>query len=120
MQKYELSSGTGRLKVELRAEYQGSGLVVRIFNAAAHIGAVAVADYDSRENRAFSSVITLPGHRDDEVAKKQAHLIAKHTKKPVCVIAGLHLDDITKDEILGFQTEVDRLIQSFIKQLPAG
>lgn len=117
MKEYQLSGGSGRLKVDLSAGYVGEGLLVRIYNECAHIGAVAVADYDHKEKRAFSSVITLPGHRDDEVAKKQAHLIARHTKKPVCVVAGIHLDNITREEITQFQDVVDKLVRSFLDNL---
>lgn len=117
MKEYHLSGGIGRLKIELSAEYVGEGLLVRIYNEYAHIGAVAVGDYDHKEKRAFSSVITLPGHRDDEVAKKQAHRIARHTMKPVCVVAGIHLDNITVEEIIRFQAEADKLVQSFLNGL---
>ena len=120
MKQYKASSGSDRTSVSLSAFYQGNGLVVCIFNASgAHIGAVAVADYDFKESRAFSSVVTLPGHRDDEVAKKQAHIIARHTRKPVCVIAGIHLDDITLEEIKALQVEVDKLVQEFLRELSA-
>jgi hypothetical protein len=120
MKQYQASSGSDRTGVSLSAFYQGNGLVVCIFNANAHIGAVAVADYDHKEERAFSSVVTLPGHRDDEVAKKQAHIIARHTKKPVCVIAGIHLDDINLEEIKALQDEVDRMVQAFLDEIAAG
>lgn len=117
MPQYQASSGSGRTKVELSAFHLGNGLVVCIYNVGAHIGAVAVADYDHKEKRAYSSVVTLTGHRDDEVAKNQAHLIARHTRKPVCVIAGIHLDDITKDEITGIVDEVDRMVTAFLNQI---
>ncbi len=120
MKQYQASSGSDRTGVSLSAFYQGNGLVVCIFNANAHIGAVAVADYDHKEGRAFSSVMTLTGHRDDEVAKKQAHIIARHTKKPVCVIAGIHLDDVTLEEIKALQDEVDKMVLAFLDEIAAG
>ena len=100
------------------ANYIGESLVVHIFNENAHLGAVAVGEYDHEEERASSSVITLRGHRDDEVAKKQAHIIARHTRKPVCVIAGIHLDDITNDEITATLDEVDKMVKRFLKRIP--
>ncbi len=114
MKQYQASSGHDRTSVSISAFYQGNGLVVCIFNANAHIGAVALADYDHKEGRAFSSVMTLTGHRDDEVAKKQAHIIARHTKKPVCVIAGIHLDDITRDEIEQIMENAAHLVDEYI------
>jgi len=117
MRRYRASRGRGRTKVSLWADYMGSDLIVCIYNENAHLGAVAVAEYDFKEERACSSVITRLGHRDDEVAKKQAHIIARQTKKPVCVIAGIHLDDITPEEIAGFLVEVDKVVSGFIRHV---
>ena len=117
MRSYRASRGRGRTRVNLFAHYLGSNLVVCIHNENAHLGAVAVGEYDHEEGRASSSVITLRGHRDDEVAKKQAHVIARHTQKPVCVIAGIHLDDITLDEIAKILGEVDKMVEEFLTRI---
>jgi len=99
MNKYELIKGTGRTKISLSACHVGNDLVVCIYNENAHIGAVAVGEYDHREQRASTSVITRLGHKDDAVAQQAAHAISKYTKKPVCVIAGIHINNITEEEI---------------------
>ncbi|MBU2608323.1 MAG: hypothetical protein KKF26_03310 [Chloroflexi bacterium] len=117
MRRYRASRGQGRTRVSLWADYMGSDLVVCIYNEGAHLGAVAVAEYDFKEERACSSVITRLGHRDDEVAKKQAHIIARQTKQPVCVIAGIHLDDITQEEIVKILAEVDKMVSGFIRRV---
>lgn len=117
MRSYRASQGRGRTKVNLLAHYMGTNLVVCIYNDNAHLGAAAVGEYDHEEGRASSSVITLRGHRDDEVAKKQAHVIARHTRKPVCVIAGIHLDDITQDEIAKILDEVDKMVLRFLDRI---
>jgi len=118
MKTYRTSQGLERTRVYLQANYIGESLVVYIYNENAHLGAVAVGEYDHDEGRASSSVITLRGHRDDEIAKKQAHIIARHTRKPVCVIAGVHLDDITKEEIVATLDEVDRMVKKLLKRIP--
>ena len=46
MEKYALSRGRGRTKVSLQAQSFGSDLVLLIYNENAHIGAVAVGEYD--------------------------------------------------------------------------
>jgi hypothetical protein len=73
--------------------------VVRIYNQNAHVGAVAVGDYDYEQESASVSVITRLGHRDDALAGQAAYLLSKSTRRPVCVVAGVHLDDITREEI---------------------
>jgi hypothetical protein len=99
MDKYELTGGEGRTRVKLTASSLGDSLIVTIYNENAHLGAVAVGEYDHEHARASVSVMTRLGHKDDAIAQKAAYLIAKSTKRPVCVIAGVHLDNITKEEI---------------------
>ena len=99
MVEYELTKGEGRTRVNVTVSSMGSDLVVRIYNQDAHVGAVAIGDYDSEHERASVSVITRLGHKDDVLAKEAAYLLSKSIKRPVCVIAGVHLDDITREEI---------------------
>jgi hypothetical protein len=110
----ELHQGEGRTRVSASARFTGEDLVLVIYNEQAHIGAVAVADYDHKEDRASVSVITRLGHKEDIVAQNAAHRLCKQTRKAVCVIAGIHLDDITETEkreiVENSNTLVTRLI----------
>ncbi|MBP1598771.1 MAG: hypothetical protein H6Q05_4148, partial [Acidobacteria bacterium] len=99
MKSISLNTGKGRTKVSLFAHWIGKDLIVYLFNGQGHLGAVAVADYCREEKRASTSVITRLGHKDDAVAVHAAHQLCRKLKKPVCAIAGIHLDAITKDEI---------------------
>jgi hypothetical protein len=99
MVEYELTKGKGRARVNVTVNRMGSDLVVRIYNQNAHIGAVAVGDYDHEHERASVSVITRLGHKDDALAREAAYLLSKSIRRPVCVIAGVHLDNITREEI---------------------
>ena len=117
MDKYELTTGEGRTKVSLLAYHMGNDLVVCIYNENAHIGAVAVGEYDYKEQRASTSVVTRLGHKDDILAQKAARLISKHLKKPTCVIAGIHIDNITKEEIDRVMENLSRLVNEFISRV---
>ncbi len=113
MDKYELNAGEDRTKVTLLAYHMGSDLIVCMYNENAHIGAVALGEYDHKEQRASCSVITRLGHKDDTVAQEAAHSISKCTRRPVCVVTGIHLDKITA-------TEIDAILQnarSLVSQL---
>lgn len=99
MVEYELTKGEGRARVNVTVNSMGSDLVVRIYNQNAHIGAVAIGDYDHEHERASVSVITRLGHKDDALAREAAYLLSKSIRRPVCVIAGVHLDNITREEI---------------------
>jgi len=114
MLERELSKGEGRTRINLLAQSFGGDLVVYICNENAHIGAVAVGEYDREENRSSVSVMTRRGHKDDAIAQKAAHLISKHTKRPSCVIVGVHLDDITEAEIQTFLSNADSLVKDFL------
>ena len=99
MVEYQLIKGEGRAKIDVAVDSMGSDLVVRIYNQDAHVGAVAIGDYDHEHERASVSLITRLGHKDDVVAKEAAYLLSKSMRRPVCVVAGVHVDDITAEEI---------------------
>jgi gallate decarboxylase subunit D len=96
---YELTKGEGRASVTVTVNSMGSDPVLRIYNQNAHIGAVALGDYDHEHKRVSVSVITRLGHKDDTLAREAAYLLSKSIRRPVCVIAGVHLDNITREEI---------------------
>jgi hypothetical protein len=120
MDKYELSTGKGRTRVSLLAYYVGSDLIVCIYNENAHIGAVALGEYDHQEKRASCSVITRLGHKDDVVAQEAAHSISKRTRKPVCVVVGIHLDKIIASEIDGILENAGSLVARLCAALEEG
>jgi len=115
--KAVLREGTGRTRVSLSAQRIGNDWIVCLFNGKGHIGAVAVADYQHEESRASTSVITRLGHKDDWVARPSAYRLCKHLKAPVCVIAGIHVDGITQEEIAQITRNCDRLVDRFIQGL---
>jgi hypothetical protein len=116
MDEFRISQGEGRTRVMLSAQWLGRDLVIYIYNENAHIGAIALGEYDPDSGRASTSVITRLGHKDDVVAQKAAYRVCKSTKRPVCVIAGIHVDRIYGTEIdqtlINVEILVDRLIQS--------
>lgn len=110
MKLVSLSEGAGRTRVSLSTKLIGNDLVVYLFNEHGHLGAVALAEYSHEENRASTSVITRLGHKDDVVAYGAAQKLCKLLKKPVCAIAGIHLDDITEEEITRITRNCERLV----------
>jgi len=116
MGRYKITKGEGRTRISLSAQGFGDDLVVSIYNENAHIGAVAVGEYDHGGNRTSTSVITRLGHKDDVIAQRAAYLISKHMKRPSCVIAGVHLDDITEEEIQKFLENTDSLVKDFLRR----
>ena len=69
-----------------------------------HIGAVALAQLrpslkNPNEVSATTSVLTCLGHQEDDLARGMASRIAKQAKMNTVVICGIHLDEISEDEI---------------------
>lgn len=117
MSQFRLVRGEGRTKVIMEGQRMGHDLIVRLYNENAHLGAVAVGEYDEASGRASTSVITLLGHKDDVVAQKAAHELAKATMRPVCVIAGIHVDNITDAEIDAILGNCTSLIDDYRKHI---
>lgn len=115
--EYDLTAGNERTQVFLQAVAMGEGLVIRIYNENPHLGAVSLGEYDFASQRPSVSVITRLGHKDDAVAQKAAYVITKATRKTVCVVAGIHLDNITNNEINQIMENTDHLIKMFLDQL---
>ncbi len=109
------SNSSGRIAVSLTAADVGGDLLVTITGGSAHIGAVAVG-IDSG-GMATSSVITVPAHRDDRVVKDAAEKLAKALGRTVVVVAGIHYDDISQDEIRDTLRLCDEMVNTLVGEL---
>lgn len=117
MGELELTFGEGRAEVKLMARYPGNEPVIYIHNHNAHVGAVALGEFDSKSQRVSVSVITKLGHKDDTIARAAAYRICKDIKRTVCVVAGVHLDNITQDEIEKILSNAINLVDEFLSKL---
>ncbi len=114
---YELSGGDGRLRVSLSAMESGRDLAVAISGGdVPHVGSVAVAVprpslRDPNSVSATASVITLVGHKDDELAKPIAEFLARELGCVVVVSVGIHVEQAGPDDIraiMGTSWELSR------------
>lgn len=69
-----------------------------------HVGAVAVAIprpslKDADRLSSTSSVFTLIGHKDDEVARQISEALASKLNRVAVVSAGMHIDNATDADI---------------------
>jgi len=100
-----VSAGEGRHRVNLRAVVSGQDVVVVVSGGEQpHVGAVAIAIprkslSDENKTSSTSSVFTLVGHKDDEVAKRISEKISKSLNRVVVVAAGLHIENADKKDI---------------------
>lgn len=96
----------GRVALELTARLiSPDDLVIQLTGGdRPHIGAVALAQLcpslrNPKEQSTTTSLITCFGHKEDKIAKTMAEEIAKKSQKNTVVICGIHLDQITSEEI---------------------
>lgn len=112
----------GRLRIGLRVFRQGCDVQVLCHGGAAHLGAVALAVPDPSGAQVQASLLARPGHREDALALGMARRMATELRCAVCVSAGIHYDDITREEIRQVeamaQTLTERCITSLKKDFP--
>ena len=100
-----VKTNEGAYDLEAGVRLIGQDLLVAIWGGEKpHIGAVAVAQprpslKDPEVMSATASVICLPGHKEDELAKAVSEILAAALNTSVVVTAGIHWDNISKDGI---------------------
>jgi hypothetical protein len=102
------------IEIVLEAKTIGKDFLLTLAGGREHIGAVAVGIFDEKSQMASSSVITAPGHREDQLALLGARLVSKATKKTTVLIAGIHRDNINSKEIKKIVSTAEEMIQAFI------
>lgn len=98
--------GTGRLAVRLTPVAQGRDLVVLITGGEAHVGAVAVEAAAGPLGPAARNLYVVPGHREGHLAADCARELAAAVPGSCLVVAGIHQDDATRQEIDGIVANV--------------
>lgn len=114
-----LSLSQGRLRLEMRVFCLGRDMHVLLSGGEAHLGVVALAAPDSGGKEAgngWAHVLTLPGHREDQLALRMARRLARELDRVVCVSAGIHYPDISREEIAGVETLAEALTQALIRR----
>lgn len=111
----DIAKTSGRLTIRLSASRLGKDLLVVISGGAAHIGAVGAGNVCT--GMASSSVITMPGHRDDRIAKEAAERLSKSQGCNCVVVAGVHYDKITPQEIKDIMLMSSSLIDELEEKL---
>lgn len=118
MDSFTLTRASGRLSVSLSARRIGDDLLLVITGGQSHIGAVSAGTKCG--GLPTSSVITMPGHRDDRIAKDAAERISKSLGCNCAVVAGVHYDDINPQEIKDILIMCNSLLDELEGAIRAG
>jgi gallate decarboxylase subunit D len=116
-----LTAESGRIVITLEAITVGDDLCVIIYGGDnPHIGCVALSIprpslKDASIISTTTSVLNIIGHKDDEVARYVSYPLSSKLNKNVVVTCGIHVDNITNEEIKTtitlLKSLTDRLIQ---------
>ena len=118
----ELVQGEGRYEVRLRVlATGGNGLVVFLTGGERpHLGGTALAALPPEGCGDLSHCdtwdITLPGHKDKELAREIARKICLAVGEPVSVNVGIHADQASGEDIRYFCRQAEELADRFISQ----
>jgi len=87
-----------------------------------HIGAVGMAQTrpslrDPGKTSATSSVYTYPGHKEDTAAKTMSEEIARKVGRNTVVVAGMHWDGLSEDDISIITAMCSELTDKIVSQL---
>ncbi|MFQ5747678.1 MAG: radical SAM protein, partial [Gemmatimonadota bacterium] len=114
MRPLRLSSGAP-WHLSLRVEAAGSDFVCRIGGGDAHVGAVALAEW--KDGRAAARALTAEGHKETAIATHAAHRICLATRRRVTCVAGIHFDDLRREQIDEISRAAYRLAERAARRL---
>lgn len=118
MKKFNLSYKNHNLY--LQAIAMGNDWNISIFGGdSPHIGAVAIGIprpslQHPDQTSSSTSVITVTGHKEDDLARKAASYLSSRLNSVVTVSAGIHLNNISLSDLSTIDTLVTQLCQDFL------
>jgi hypothetical protein len=111
---FRITRIVGRIEITLDVKRIGDDYLLTLTGGEEHAGAVGMGQFDEKNQRASSSVITMPGHREELLALNGARQVSKATKKTTVLVVGIHQDNISLEEIKGVVSASEEMIADFI------
>lgn len=104
MDTFSIKEKSGRFEVYAQIDIIGEDILVVITGGREHIGAMGIGQprpsiQDPDKISSTSSVYTFIGHKEDVVVKELSENLSKRLNKKVVVIAGIHWDNLKREEI---------------------
>lgn len=123
MNEFSLSAGEGKHQVYLKSVLCGKDVSICIYGGEIpHIGAIAVAVPEKSlsgddKDSASVSVVCIPGHKEDELARHAALILSSKWQCIVTVSVGIHIDNASKEDINKLSTNVEKLVEDSIDKI---
>lgn len=119
----EVSSGEGKFRVILIGIPTKEGVIVCILGGEKpHIGSLVLGIprpslKSPTETSVTSSVINIVGHKDDEIARPVAEKFARELQQVTAVIAGVHVDNASEDDITRLMDNSNQAAETLLKKM---
>jgi hypothetical protein len=123
--EFTFRTETGAYDLTANVRLIGPDLLIALWGGEKpHIGAVAVAQprpslKNPEVTSATASVICYVGHKEDELAKAAAEIIAAVLNTRVVVTAGIHWDNLDQDGIDAILKNGKALVEKILEQCVA-
>lgn len=111
---FQIKRKVGKVEIVLDAKKVGEDYLLTLTGGEEHVGAVAVGLFDEKSQRSSSSVITMPGHREEYLALDGARQVSRATRKTSVLVVGIHQDNISPEEIRDIVSAAGEMVESFI------
>lgn len=116
----QFSAGEFPLAVQMMVTLTGSGIVVQLLGGnRPHIGATVITHprpslANDRTLSCNSIIIPEMGHKEDELAKPLAEKISKAMNCTVVLVAGIHIDNASLEDIQYVKNICWKLVDEFL------
>ena len=123
LSNFHVATVSGSYDVAAGVQWMGADLLVGIWGGEKpHIGAASIAESrpslaDPARTSATASVFCFVGHKEDELAKAAAVKLAKTLQTHVVVAAGIHWDDISKEDIRKIMDNCGQLVELILEKI---
>ena len=121
-QEFTIKTEEDAYNLSASVRYIGADVLVAIWGGEKpHIGAVAVAQprpslRDPELTSSSASVICLVGHKEDELVKATAEILAATLETQVVVTAGIHWDNLSPEAIEQIIRHSEILVDKIMKR----
>ncbi len=121
--EFTLRTHEGSFDLSASVRRIGEDLLVAIWGGEKpHIGAIAMAQprpslKDPAVTSATASVFCYVGHKEDQLAKTAAEVLAAAFEARVVVTAGIHWDNLEADEIQQVIANSEKLVAAILKRI---
>ena len=118
---YEVTKGEGSRRVSVRAILSTNGVILYLFGGdLPHIGGVAVgvprpSSRDPDRVTANVSIISILGHKDDELARPIADRVTRALNRISVVVTGIHVDNATPKDLEAVVIHANEAVDDFLK-----